>query len=444
MFLDVTDMIDYNVALLSHHDLQHSFFCLDREDPTKGFEFDATRYCGPTYPPSPDATGVDLSDPLSRRLILGSHLAFHMRMRLDAERGYTATVGVSTNKLLAKLVGSVNKPNNQTTLIPPYSVDRDDEGCSSNVTKLMDSHELGKVPGIGFKTAQKLRTHVLGREPTFQPYVERSQDAQVTVRDVRQFPGMGPAMLTSILVGPGTAKDIGVRVWELLHGVDNSEVLEARTIPTQISIEDSYKGLPHNDAVRRELCHLAASLIRRMRADLTKMDETGSGRLRWLARPRTVRLSTRLRSPKMPDGSRNYSFMNQRVSRSGPAPSFIFSLDDDIDALATRLVDELLLSMFRRSFPARSLEELALINVAVTNMTDAEPKQNRGQDISKMFRQEEMPSTTPTSAVVDAEVFWEESDGEDGTYHHELCPRCGVPVPYFALAAHAQYHAAPD
>ena len=136
--------------------------------------------------------------------------------------------------------------------------------------------------------------------------------------------------------------------------------------------------------------------------------------------------------------------MNQRVSRSGPAPSFIFSLDDDIDALATRLVDELLLSMFRRSFPARSLEELALINVAVTNMTDAEPKQNRGQDISKMFRQEEMPSTTPTSAVVDAEVFWEESDGEDGTYHHELCPRCGVSVPYFALAAHAQYHAAPD
>lgn len=444
MFLDVTDMIDYNVALLNHQDLQHSFFCLNREDPTQGFKFDATRYCGPTYPAMPEGTGADLSDPLGLRLILGSHLAFYMRTRLDAERGYTATVGVSTNKLLAKLVGNLNKPNSQTTLIPPYSVDADDDGCTSNVTKLMDSHELGKVPGIGFKTAQRLRTHVLGREPTFQPYVERSQEDQVTVRDVRLFPGMGPAMLATILGGPGASKDVGVRVWGLLHGVDNSEVLEARSIPTQISIEDSYKGLAHHEAVKKELGRLAASLIRRMRADLTERDETESGQLRWLAHPRTVRLSTRLRSPKMPDGSRDYSFMNQRVSRSAPAPSFIFSLDDDVDAIATRLLDELLLFMFRRSFPARSLEGLGLINVAVTNMADAESKRSRGQDISKMFRQQETHLTTAASSTIVAEVSWEESDGEDGTYHHELCPRCGVSVPYFALAAHAQYHAAPD
>lgn len=48
--MDVTDMVDHNVGLLNPNDLAHSFFCLDRQDPTQGFEFDATNFCGPTFP----------------------------------------------------------------------------------------------------------------------------------------------------------------------------------------------------------------------------------------------------------------------------------------------------------------------------------------------------------------------------------------------------------
>jgi DNA polymerase iota len=50
VFLDVTDMIDYNVSILNSNDLSNAFFCLDRNDPTVGFPYDATRLRGHLYP----------------------------------------------------------------------------------------------------------------------------------------------------------------------------------------------------------------------------------------------------------------------------------------------------------------------------------------------------------------------------------------------------------
>lgn len=41
VWLDVTDMIDYNVEILNRNDLEHSFFQISQEDPTLGFAFDA-------------------------------------------------------------------------------------------------------------------------------------------------------------------------------------------------------------------------------------------------------------------------------------------------------------------------------------------------------------------------------------------------------------------
>jgi DNA polymerase iota len=157
---------------------------------------------------------------------------------------------------------------------------------------------------------------------------------------------MGPAMLEKTLGGPGAAKGIGMRIWGILHGVDNTEVLEARDLPTQISIEDSYgRGRFDNlENVRRELVVLTASLIRRMRTDLLDKSEETS---RWLAHPRTLRLSTRPRNAPETDGIRTYNA--NRISRSAPLPGFIFNLDENLDALAERLVQECLLSMFRET-----------------------------------------------------------------------------------------------
>jgi hypothetical protein len=50
VFLDVTDIIDYNVSILNSNDLSNAFFCLAKHDPTVGFPYDATRLTGHLYP----------------------------------------------------------------------------------------------------------------------------------------------------------------------------------------------------------------------------------------------------------------------------------------------------------------------------------------------------------------------------------------------------------
>lgn len=489
VFLDVTEMVDYNVEFLNPHDLNHSFFYLDKKDPTVGFGFDATYFKGPTYPATnwegkiaASAEGL-MTDKLVGRLVLASHLASHLRLCVLEKHGYTASVGVSTSKLLAKMVGSVNKPNSQTTLIPPYDANSlDTEG---NVRRFMDSHEVGRVPGIGFKLARKLRAYVTGRAPDFETFAPVNEDSAVTVRDVRCHPRMTPSLLNKILGGTGTPREIGTRIWSLLNGVDLTEVLEARAVPTQISIEDSYQGLSNFEAVKRALLTLSVSLIRRMRVDLTEesLEEEapahslgghtpGDAKARWLAHPRTLRLSTRPRGPLHLDGSHGYT--SNRVSRSGPLPSFVFKLDENIDFLAERLLDESLVGMFRKLHPERDFSELSLINIAVTHMVESagDRKGSGGRDIGKMFQRqgltlrnwqvvEDLPSSQRplsdaphhdggmadhiTDQATRAEVGsdnWDDADDDDmdDMLSSEACAICGVHIPHFALQAHQLYH----
>jgi DNA polymerase iota len=50
VFLDVTDIIDYNVSILNINDLSNAFFCIAKDDPTVGFPYDAARLTGHLYP----------------------------------------------------------------------------------------------------------------------------------------------------------------------------------------------------------------------------------------------------------------------------------------------------------------------------------------------------------------------------------------------------------
>lgn len=443
--LDVTDMVDYNVNLLNQNNMTASFFHLDSKDPTAGFVYDASQVAGSTFPSTETNITQDAS-PLEMRLRVASHLLKYLRDQMEHEKGFTATGGVSTSKMLAKLVGSVNKPNQQTTLLPPYASPEAD--TESNVTQFLDAHEIRKIPGIGSRLAQKLRARVKG---------EDTNDEKITVRDVRLYPGMGPAMLEKTLVGPGAPRGIGMRTWSILHGVDNSEVLEARDLPTQISIEDSY-GRGHLDTlegVRRALIILSRSLLRRMRTDLL---DTSEDTPRWLAHPRTVRLSTRPRNAPDTDGVRTYNA--NRISRSAPLPSFVFHLDDNLDASAERLVQECLLGMFRRIHSERSGWDLSLMNVAVTNLVESagEQKQSSGRDIGKMFRQQDsvrreffpgsveatvpVPVPEPENSVDEPEdgLEWDDGEEEESGLMSLRCEICDAAIPHFALLAHRLYH----
>ena len=426
-------------------------------------------------------------DPLHVRLALGSHLAHYIRSQLEAEKGYTATAGVSTNKLLAKLVGSTYKPNAQTTLLPPYVLD--DDEATDNVTSFIDEHEVGKIPGIGFKIAQKLRAYALQRPADFHAgLVYGDTKENVLVRDVRACPGMGPDTLERVLGGPGVPKGIGAKVWGLLNGCDEAEVGQAREVPRQISIEDSYVRLERIEEVTKELQMLARRLLERMHADLLEEEDddeeeehvlpsdkaalTCSGTTkRWLAYPKTIRLSTRPRPPQNAGGSRNRSFA--RISRSAQMPAFVFSLKDGIDEIVNRLLHGTLLPLFRKLHPEKRGWNLSLINMAATNMVDAASETGGvGRDIGKMFKRqdavlkqwrveakEEEPATTkvpqeapqrvgsedaPTlsqqgeSSIVNG---WESEDEDMIDEDRFRCDECGALMPTFAMGAHYRWHA---
>jgi DNA polymerase iota len=446
-------------------------------------------------------------DPSYLRLLLASHLAYHLRSRLETDRGYTATAGISTNKLLAKLVGNVHKPNAQTTLVPPYLPSNGDGDATDNVTLFMDEHEIGKIPSIGFKIAQKIRAHILQRPAAFDTgLVYGGTKESVTVRDVRLHPNMGPETLERVLGGTGVPNGTGTRIWDLLNGCDNMEVSQARQVPTQISIEDSYIRLDTLAEVAKELSMLATSLLTRMHSDLLKNEEDESGEQdktilpskhkRWLAHPRTIRLSTRPRPPQNPDGSRNRSFA--RISKSAPMPSFVFNLNANIENIVERLLNEALMPLFRRLHPERSGWNLSLVNIAATNMADAaSEKGGVGRDISKMFRQQDdvlkqwRINEEPESAIIskpeevpmeewqvlqqvgddedatsvlprlpslitsksgsediptasqqapDLAEEWQSEDEEMSDADSYRCETCGAIMPLFALFAHERFH----
>ncbi|KAF4630396.1 hypothetical protein G7Y89_g7742 [Cudoniella acicularis] len=510
VWLDVTDLVDYNQALLNFNDLSHSFFQLRKNDPTEGFPYDATSVAGHTFPHNPQQDSISRSssaiptfDPgsgndLMVRLILGSHLAQYIRRSLEEQKGYTSTVGISTNKTLSKLVGNVNKPKGQTTLLPPYIITQEgplpdlENPVESNVTLFLDSHDIGKVPGIGFKMSQRIRNHVLSRPAEHdEGLIYGGTKESVTVRDVRNFPGMGPELLEKLLGVPGAERGLGSKAWNLINGRDDTEVQQAKKVPSQISIEDSYIRLDNMPQVLKELRILTTSLVKRMHVDLLEDDDEpdSEGIKRWLAHPKTLRLSTRPRPPQNADGARSRSF--NRISRSGPMPNFVFNLKENIDATVEKLVQVALIPMFRRLHPERGGWNLSLMNIGVTNMVEAasEDGKGSGRDISRMFKKQEevlkewkvedkdvppdpilksmaeedkkrfdakraepsagneAPFDTligsedmmiPTQNTVDESGMWE--DDEEDEENRDMCHRCGAVMPAFAMAAHERFH----
>ncbi|MCO5609696.1 hypothetical protein L7F22_063928 [Adiantum nelumboides] len=78
-------------------------------------------------------------------LMVGSQLVFEIRAVVEGETGFRCSSGIAINKMLAKLVSSVNKPNQQTCIL--------DSGVSEFLTPL----SVRKLPGIGHRTESLLK-----------------------------------------------------------------------------------------------------------------------------------------------------------------------------------------------------------------------------------------------------------------------------------------------
>lgn len=412
---------------------------MSNKDPELGFTCDLSSVAGPTMGDVP--TKQQMEDLTYLRLLLGSHFAMYLRTKLEKDFGYTSTCGIATNKVLSKLAGSKNKPSNQTTLL---SLSED------AIAAFMDQHKLRQVPGLGFKMVQRIESHITQQQKQDMDITQF--DSVLHVGEVKNHADINAAFLEKLLAGPGAEKGCGARVWGLLHGVDTSEVKETGDVPSQISIEDTYKGLETLPRITEELFKLSCSLIRRMRIDLVhEEDDTEGLTKKWRARPKTLRLSVRWWSIH---GARNGSDFS-RVSKSSPLPKFVFDIEDDMEEQAQRLVSEALLPLIRKLQAEQDRRwNLQLINICVANMeaTAADDKHGIGRDISVMFKRQdevlrpwkitdsppgdkrpEVVPVQPAELELEEEFEWEDAVGDS-------CHLCGNSIPEFAKEAHMRFH----
>ncbi|XP_058413149.1 DNA polymerase iota isoform X4 [Diceros bicornis minor] len=206
---------------------------------------------------------VNLQDVLHIRLLVGSQIAAEMREAVYNQLGLTGCAGVASNKLLAKLVSGVFKPNQQTVLLPESSQDL-----------VYSLNHIKKIPGIGYKTTKRLEA--LGIS---------------SVRDLQTF--------SSKILEKELGLAVAQRIQKLSFGEDDSPVTSSGP-PQSFSEEDSFKKCSSEVEVKNKIEELLASLLNRVCQDGRK--------------PHTVRLIIRRHSSEKPWS---------RESRQCPIPSHV-------------------------------------------------------------------------------------------------------------------------
>ncbi|XP_045043712.2 DNA polymerase iota isoform X4 [Desmodus rotundus] len=285
-FVDITEMVEKRLQQLQSDDLS------------------ALPVSGHVY----NDQSVNLNDVLHRRLLVGSQMAAEMREAMCDRLGLTGCAGVASNKLLAKLVSGVFKPNQQTVLLPESSQDL-----------IHSLKHIKKMPGIGYKTARRLEA--LG--------VSSVQDLQTFSSKVLE-------------------KELGIsvaqRIQKLSFGEDNSPVTPSG-LPQSFSEEDSFKKCSSEVEAKSKIEELLASLLNRVCQDGRK--------------PHTVRLTIRRCSSERHCG---------RESRQCPVPSHVIQKlgAGSYDAMSP-LVD-ILMKLFRNMVNVKMPFHLTLLSVCFCNL----------------------------------------------------------------------------
>lgn len=94
-------------------------------------------------PMSLDEAYLDVTN-CSKHFNSATWIAQEIRFRIFKELNLTASAGISTNKLLAKLASDYQKPNGQFTVAP------------NGISQFIESIQIERIPGVGKVTAQRL------------------------------------------------------------------------------------------------------------------------------------------------------------------------------------------------------------------------------------------------------------------------------------------------
>ncbi|CAG4931139.1 unnamed protein product [Parnassius apollo] len=164
------------------------------------------------------------------RLKAASQIAKEMRKKLFDELGFTTSAGIAHNKLLAKLICPLHKPNDQTTIFPEH-------GASFMSTM----QSVRSIPSIGSKTTEALISQNI-----------------ITVSDLQK--------VSVDLLKKHFSSDMAVRLKNLSVGEDNTPVKQTGK-PQSIGLEDSFKTVSVKSEVEERFSALLQRLLVLVRED---------------------------------------------------------------------------------------------------------------------------------------------------------------------------------
>ncbi|PWZ03293.1 DNA/RNA polymerase [Testicularia cyperi] len=303
LFCDVTEMVDHHLETVTsgiHDPSTRTWFELtppheDKEAFRGGFHYPSW----PELPPGhvhPDAAQQHLDsnrpDRYQQRMLVAAHIAYFLRQRISDEIGLTCSAGIAHAKTLAKLVGALNKPNQQTVFAPPISAasaaafdandglralgNREEVTLVNAVNAFLDPLELRKLNGFGRVVVDKICDHL-------EPGSGRRSNADPTNAALGRVDQIGNDMRLKLTVGVARkamsldamqslfGDMIGPKLWSLLCGRDMEPVIPAPDFPLQLSIEDTYPYPSlRGQAIQEQIEVLSHSLLCRLELELIK------------------------------------------------------------------------------------------------------------------------------------------------------------------------------
>jgi len=245
---------------------------------------------------------------------------------------------------------------------------------------------------------------------------------------------------------------LGPRLWGLLHGVDDAEVIPTPAFPKQISVEDSYPDNHSMTTLLNGVATLTRSLVRRLDLELKEGDA-------YVRFPKTLRLTMR------------NGWQGSRESKSTRMPVELIDMTLLVEKrveMVGRATGSLARAMVAGWSPGW---KVGIINVAAADLSEQMPGRGIQGLLDKPRLEEEIDwdiikelpedirievmkryhlSPEKLNAVpitkkhaqteMDEEDDWDDGDDEDEEDSKATCNICGFKIFVWMSDAHARYH----
>ena len=482
LFLDVTDQINSHLQYIlpskpALNSLQTFQIDLPPHPSPRSFTYPFGAPTGFLEPPisiPPSNTPIPYS---TLQLFVASHFAQHIRAELFASLGYTTSAGIAPTKLVAKLLSDLHKPALQSIQNPCIT--------TMDLQSWLDSFKVEKLNGFGFRTGWILRNKILGEDiPAKGTYgdadkhngsflVEEADGDDYSEGLVNGRPSISGSLSVGKVRTSCTEKQfvewfggrLGGRLWGLLQGIDEADVIPTPAFPKQISVEDSYPDNRTLPILFENLGILTKSLVRRLDLDL----RDGETYIRF---PRTLRLSMRnarqvareSKSARMPvELFDTYLSVERRVECvrrvvNSLAKGIIAGWSAGwrvgvINVCATELMEEgpgKGIQGFKQYHlsPARLMEGGSTANGEVQDEGEENPDEMVVEDWEEWEDPDESPDIFKAKdeypdtekEVEDDDEEWDDGDDEEIEDTRSTCDICGVRIYSWMKEAHSRYH----